>query len=66
MSMRDEWSGSHSSGTGHWAAPMGALRLTLLFGSAAVAMALILTPIADRHISPATPSIGDEPRASIS
>ena len=30
---------------------MGALRVTLLFGSAAVAMALILTPLAERHIS---------------
>ncbi len=52
MSMRDEWSGSQSNG--HWSlgvAGMGALRVTLLFGSAAVAMALILTPLADRHIS---------------
>lgn len=32
-------------------AGMGALRITLLFGSAAVAMALILAPIADRHAS---------------
>jgi hypothetical protein len=57
MSMRDEWSGPHSSG--HWTlgmASMGALRLTLLFGSAAVALALILTPIADRHISSSPPS----------
>ena len=50
MSMRDEWSGPHSSG--HWTlgmASMGALRLTLLFGSAAVALALILTPIMEKQ-----------------
>jgi hypothetical protein len=29
---------------------MGALRVTLLFGSAAVALALILTPLAERQI----------------
>ncbi|MGB3831101.1 MAG: hypothetical protein WA975_04455 [Mesorhizobium sp.] len=30
-------------------AGMGLLRLTLLFGSAAVALAMIVTPILDRH-----------------
>src|SRR5690606_16580242 len=57
MSMRDEWGGSRSSG--HWTlgmAGMGALRLTLLFGSAVVALALILAPIADRHVSSGQPA----------
>lgn len=52
MAMRDDWSGSRSGGRlSLGVAGMGALRLTLLFGSAAVAMALILTPLAERHIS---------------
>ncbi|NMG41162.1 hypothetical protein GRZ55_18120 [Chelativorans sp. ZYF759] len=52
MSMRGGWSG-YQSGR-HWnfaTAGMSALRVTLLFGSAAVAMALILAPIADRHVT---------------
>lgn len=37
-------------------AGMGALRFALLFGSAAVALALILTPMAERHISAGPPA----------
>ena len=50
--MHDDWSGSRSNGPlSLGVAGMGALRLTLLFGSAAVALALILTPMAERHLS---------------
>lgn len=51
MSLRDEWEeprigrGGMLDGFG-----MGALRLTLLFGSAAAALALILTPLAENQV----------------
>jgi hypothetical protein len=50
MDMRNDW---NSQAAGHWSlegAGMGALRVTLLFGSAAVALALILVPLAERHL----------------
>jgi hypothetical protein len=53
MAMKNDWDGPSSAG--NWSlgvASMGALRITLLFGSAAVAMALILTPIIDRQTNP--------------
>jgi hypothetical protein len=57
MDMRNDRSGNYLPAS--WSlegAGMGALRITLLFGSAAVALALILTPLADRHINPRTAS----------
>lgn len=50
MSLREEWEEPHSrrgSVLGDFG--MGALRVTLLFGSAAVALALILTPLAENQ-----------------
>lgn len=48
MSFRDEWERPQPrGGWGIGEAGMGMLRVTLLFGSAAVALALILTPIAE-------------------
>lgn len=43
------WDRSGSSRRGLANAGMGLLRLTLLFGSAAIAIALILTPIVAKH-----------------
>lgn len=51
MSLRDEWEeprGNRSSVFGEFG--MGALRVTLLFGSAAVGLALILTPLAESQV----------------
>jgi hypothetical protein len=43
-----EWEKIRASGSAHLgSAGMGALRITLLFGSAAVALALIIAPIVD-------------------
>ena len=43
-----EWEKIRAAGSTHLgSAGMGALRITLLFGSAAVALALIIAPIAD-------------------
>ena len=48
MALRDDWETPRiERGWNLGGAGMGALRITLLFGSAAVAMALILTPILD-------------------
>ena len=50
MSLRDEWERPHENrGWGFGGAGMGALRVALLFGSAAVALALILTPVAEHQ-----------------
>ena len=50
MSLREDWETPRERGWGLMGeAGMGALRVTLLFGSAAVALALILTPIAETH-----------------
>lgn len=51
MDLREEWeepSGGRTSMLGDFG--MGALRVTLLFGSAAVALALILTPLAESQV----------------
>lgn len=46
MPLSEDWDMPHENrGWGVADAGMGALRITLLFGSAAVAMALILTPL---------------------
>lgn len=46
MAFQDDWDGpADRRGRGFGEAGIGALRITLLFGSAAVALALILTPI---------------------
>lgn len=48
MPLRDDWEMPRAErGWGVGQAGMGALRITLLFGSAAVALALILTPLAE-------------------
>ena len=50
MALRDDWELPRSSrgwDVGH--AGMGALRIALLFGSAGVALALILTPIVEKQ-----------------
>lgn len=47
MSRQDEWFGGERSSV-IADAGMGALRITLLFGSAAIALALILVPVLDR------------------
>ncbi|MEO3389336.1 hypothetical protein [Mesorhizobium sp. CAU 1741] len=49
MAIDDDWEAPRSNrGRGVGEAGMGALRVTLLFGSAAVALALILTPIVEQ------------------
>ncbi len=50
----DEWEAIRGAGSSGFAqsAGIGALRLTLLFGSAAVAFALLATPIAARFTEP--------------
>lgn len=51
MSLREEWEEPRSGRDGVFGGfGMGALRVTLLFGSAAVALALILTPLAENQI----------------
>lgn len=47
MPLGDDWEKQRELSRGLGVAGMGALRVTLLFGSAAVALALILTPIAE-------------------
>jgi len=48
--MRNGWDDSSTAWNRNLGgAGMGALRVTLLFGSAAVAIALILAPMAERH-----------------
>jgi len=47
MSRQDDWFGGERS-SAIADAGMGALRIALLFGSAAIALALILVPILDR------------------
>ncbi len=47
MSSEAEWQSVRGDRTIFGIAGMGVLRITLLFGSAAVALALILAPIAD-------------------
>lgn len=50
MSFRNEWERPEDRhGWGFGGAGMGALRITLLFGSAAVALALILVPVAENQ-----------------
>ena len=52
MAMRDDYWDEARVGHG-WniaAAGMGALRVTLLFGSAAVALALVLAPVAENQV----------------
>lgn len=51
MGLREEWeepSGGRATMLGGFG--MGALRVTLLFGSAAVGLALILTPLAENQV----------------
>lgn len=51
MSLRNEWEGPRADRAGIFGeVGMGALRVTLLFGSAAVALALILTPLAESQV----------------
>lgn len=51
MALPDDWNRREDSGRwGLGSGGMGALRVTLLFGSAAVALALILTPIAESQV----------------
>ena len=48
--MEADWKAVRGSGSSFvGAAGMGILRITLLFGSAAIALALIIAPIADTH-----------------
>jgi hypothetical protein len=50
MRMDDDWNsgqGSQATGTGG----IGAVRLALLFGSAAVALGLIIAPLAERSVA---------------
>ena len=50
MSFQDEWEAPRTNrGWGVGDASMGALRVALLFGSAAIALALILTPIIENQ-----------------
>ena len=51
MSLRNEWEGPRSGRAGIVGeVGMGALRVALLFGSAAVGLALILTPLAESQV----------------
>ena len=51
MSLREEWEEPHSGRGGMLGGVgMGALRVTLLFGSAAVALALILAPLMESQV----------------
>lgn len=51
MSLRDEWEEPHRNRGGVFSDfGMGALRVALLFGSAAVGLALILTPLAESQV----------------
>lgn len=48
MSLRDDWEKPYADhGWGSATSGLGALRMALLFGSAAVALALILTPFVE-------------------
>ncbi|TYR30330.1 hypothetical protein FY036_20885 [Mesorhizobium microcysteis] len=50
MQLRDDWEMPRAErGWSAGNAGMGALRIALLFGSAAVALALILTPLVENH-----------------
>jgi len=49
MQLDDDWARPHTARRGFLDAGAGILRVTLLFGSAAVALALILTPIAEKQ-----------------
>lgn len=55
MTFRDDWEKPHTPRWDAGEVGMGALRVALLFGSAAIALALILTPIvqnqAERMVS---------------
>ena len=52
--MESEWNTARASGSSLvGTAGMGVLRITLLFGSAAIALALIIAPIAENHTKPA-------------
>jgi hypothetical protein len=62
IDMRNDWEGKLSGNMSLQGAGMGALRLALLFGSAAVALALILAPLAERHaMSPVAPQTSMSP-----
>lgn len=51
MSLRNEWEGPREARGGVFGeVGMGALRVALLFGSAAVGLALILTPLAESQV----------------
>ncbi len=51
MGLREEWEEPHPARGGALGDfGMGALRVTLLFGSAAVALALILTPLVESQV----------------
>ena len=51
MSLRDEWEEPHRNRGGIFSDfGMGALRVALLFGSAAVGLALVLTPLAESQV----------------
>ena len=49
MSLDDDWEKTRGPRWHVGGAGMGALRVALLFGSAAVALALILTPVVENH-----------------
>lgn len=51
MALRNEWEEPHTSRGGIFGeVGMGAVRVALLFGSAAVGLALILTPLAQSQV----------------
>lgn len=52
MSLDKDWDSIRPSGFRAAEAGMGVLRITLLFGSAAVALALIVAPFLDRQTQP--------------
>lgn len=51
MSLRNEWEGPQTNRGGIFGeVGMGAVRVALLFGSAAVGLALVLTPLAEHQV----------------
>lgn len=57
MSWKEDWEPIETKpGRKLGAAGMGVLRISLLFGSGAIALALVLTPLLDRHARTQTAS----------